>query len=313
MKRPPLSPDRVASIDIGTNTFLLLIGEVHENTLTPLFEAETVVRLGEGLAQKGLLSEEAMKKGVETIRQYIGQCRDMGVRKIFAVGTSALREAMNATVFLERVREKFDLLIEIIPGAKEAQLSFLAVARDMKESLKNLLVVDVGGGSTELILGKDGAVVRWVSLPVGIVRFSERFLSSDPVKEEEYGAMVGEIRKHLSSFSLPPPSLLPLSLVSIGGTGTTLASVEQGLEKFIPEKIHHFTLTREALGKQLSLYRSKTVEEIKNIKGLPLSRADVILTGSTILDLIMEEFCISSLMVSTHGVRYGLIYEKLTL
>lgn len=313
MKSVSTSFKKVASIDIGTNTILLLIGEVNNNTLKPLVEAETVVRLGEGLDKKGLLSEEAMKRGIATINQYIDQCQNMGVEKICAVGTSALREATNASDFLERVKEKLNLSIEVILGEEEAQLSFLAVAKDLKESGKNLLVVDVGGGSTELILGKGDIMIRWASLPIGIVRFSERFLLSDPVKEEEYRAMVEEIRKQLPSFPLPEDPLSPLSMVSIGGTGTALASVEQGLEKFIPEKIHHFVLTREALRNQLSLYCSKTVEERKKIKGLPSSRADVILAGGTILYLIMEEFGCSSLMVSAHGVRYGLLYKNLTL
>jgi exopolyphosphatase/guanosine-5'-triphosphate,3'-diphosphate pyrophosphatase len=120
--------------------------------------------------------------------------------------------------------------------------------------------------------------------------------------------MVEEIRKQLPNF---PILKNPLSMVSIGGTGTALASVEQGLEKFIIERIHRFVLTREALRNQLSLYRSKTLEEREKIKGLPSARADVILAGGTILYLIMEKFDCSSLMVNGHGVRYGLLYEKL--
>jgi exopolyphosphatase/guanosine-5'-triphosphate,3'-diphosphate pyrophosphatase len=127
------------------------------------------------------------------------------------------------------------------------------------------------------------------------------------VKEAEWKAMAEEIRKQLSCFSFPRE---PLSMISIGGTGTALASVELRLEKFIPEKIHRFVLTKDALRDQLSLFRSKTIEERKKIKGLPLSRADVILAGGTILYLIMERSGCSSLMVSTHGVRYGLLYKN---
>jgi len=244
------------------------------------------------------------------LKGYLKRCQEMEVQKIFAVGTSALREAKNSDHFLKRVKEEFGLSIDVISGEEEARLSFLSVARDSKKSRKNLLVVDVGGGSTELILGKGDEIIRWVSLPLGIVRFTERFLISDPVKEEEYRTMIEEIRKQLPDF---PISKNPLSMVSIGGTGTALASVEQGLEKFIIERIHRFVLTREALRNQLSLYRSKTTEERKEIKGLPPSRADVILAGGTILYLIMEMFDCPFLMVSGHGVRYGLLYEKLNL
>src|SRR4030042_3625817 len=145
--------ERVASIDIGTNTILLLIAKVEEGKLKPLFEMETIVRLGEGVQKNGVLSEEAMKRGFQTLAQYLEQCQTMGVQKIFAVGTSALREAKNSDHFLKMVQEKLDLSIEIISGEKEAQLSFLAVARDLKELKKSILAIDVGGGSMEFIRG----------------------------------------------------------------------------------------------------------------------------------------------------------------
>jgi len=308
VKSAPTSPERVASIDIGTNTILLLIAEVHQGKLNTLLDRETMVRLGEGVQQTGVLSEGAMNRGLRALEGYLKECQEMGVDKIFAVGTSALREANNSALFLQRVKENYGLSIDVISGEEEARLSFLAVAEDLKEREKPLLVVDVGGGSTELIYGKGNHILRWVSLPLGIVRFSERFLLSDPVKEAEWKAMAEEIRKQLSGFSFPRESL---SMISIGGTGTALISVELGLEKFIAEKIHRFVLTREALRNQLSLYRSKTAEERKTIKGLPSARADVILTGGTILYLIMEEADCSSFMVNTHGVRYGLLYKKI--
>jgi exopolyphosphatase/guanosine-5'-triphosphate,3'-diphosphate pyrophosphatase len=264
--------------------------------------------LGEGVQKNGILSEGAMQRGFKTLKGYLKRCREMEVQKIFAVGTSALREAKNSGHFLKRVKEEFDLSIDVISGEEEARLSFLSVARDSKKSRENLLVVDVGGGSTEFILGKGDKIIRWVSLPLGIVRFTERFLISDPVKEDEYRTMVEEIRKQLPNF---PILKNPISMVSIGGTGTALASVEQGLEKFMIERIHRFVLTREALKNQLFFYRSKTTEERKKIKGLPPSRADVILAGGTILYLIMEKFDCSSLMVNGHGVRYGLLYKQI--
>jgi len=308
VKSAPTSPERVASIDIGTNTILLLIAEVRRGKLKTLFDTETIVRLGEGVQKNGILSEGAMQRGFKTLKGYLKRCREMEVQKIFAVGTSALREAKNSGHFLKRVKEEFDLSIDVISGEEEARLSFLSVARDSKKSRENLLVVDVGGGSTELILGKGDKIIRWVSLPLGIVRFTERFLISDPVKEDEYRTMVEEIRKQLPNF---PILKNPISMVSIGGTGTALASVEQGLEKFMIERIHRFVLTREALRNQLSLYRSKTIEERKEMRGLPPSRADVILAGGTILYLIMEKFDCSSLMVNGQGVRYGLLYKQI--
>jgi exopolyphosphatase / guanosine-5'-triphosphate,3'-diphosphate pyrophosphatase len=310
VKSDPTSIKRVASVDIGTNTILLLIAEVNEGKLKSLFEKETIVRLGEGLQKTGRLSSEAMERGLQTLAKYSEQCQAMKVQKIFAIGTSALREANNSKVFLKMVKEKLDLSIEIISGEKEAYLSFFAVARDLKEMEKPILVVDVGGGSTEFILGKGGGITQWASLPLGSVRFTEQFLLSDPVQEGEWGKMEKEIRKLF--INIPRPRE-PLPVVAVGGTATTLASVEQGLEEFVTEKIHHFILKKEALRNQLLLYRSRTIDERRKIPGLPPARADVILAGGAILYMAMDELNCSSVLISCHGVRYGLLYKRLGL
>ncbi len=310
MQSDPTLSERVASIDIGTNTILLLNAEVDKGRLKPLFEMETIVRLGEGLQKNGSLSPEAMKRGLQTLEQYLEKCHKMRVEKIYAVGTSALREAKNSKIFLKLAEEKLGLSIEVISGEEEAQLSFLAVAKDLKELNQSMMVVDVGGGSTEFISGKRDRITRWVSLPLGSVRFTEKFLVSDPVQEKEWEKMEREIRKLLVNIPHPKKSL---SMVAVGGTATTLASVEQGLEGFTPEKIHHFVLKKEALRNQLFLYRSKTIEERKKMPGLFPARADVILAGGAILYLTMEELRCPSILISCHGVRYGLLYKKLNL
>ncbi len=300
---------KVASIDIGTNTILLLIAQIEGETFRPLLDMETVVRLGEGLHKSGVLSQEAMKRGLQTLGHYMQHCEAMGVQRVFAAGTSALREAKNSGDFVKTVKAELGLTIEVISGEQEAHLSYLAVAKDLKETEKPILVVDVGGGSTELILGKGKDVTQWVSLPLGLVHFTEQLLLSDPVKDEEWEKMVEVIRKVLSEILRPNQ---PVLMVSVGGTGTTLASVEQGLKEFDPGKIHHFVLTKNAIRNQLSLYQSETIEGRKNIPGLSPTRADVILAGGTILYMIMEEFECSSVLISCHGVRYGLLYKKIS-
>ena len=310
MKSDPTSLKRVASIDIGTNTILLLIAKVEEGKVNPLFEIETVARLGEGVQKNGILLKEAMDRGLQTLAQYLKWCQELEVQKVFTAGTSALREAKNSEDFLNLVKEKLDLPIEVISGEEEAQLSFLAVAKDLGEVKEPILVVDVGGGSTEFILGKGNQISQWISLPLGSVRFTEEFLRSDPVQEEEWEKMERKIQGCLVNI---PHSQEPISMVAVGGTATTLASVEQGLEDFIAEKIHHFVLGKEALKNQLLLYRSKTIDERRKISGLPIARADVILAGGAILYLAMEELKCPSVLISCHGVRYGLLYKKLNL
>jgi exopolyphosphatase/guanosine-5'-triphosphate,3'-diphosphate pyrophosphatase len=310
VRSDPTSPERIASIDIGTNTILLLIAQAKEGLVKPLLEKETIVRLGEGLQQTGILSEAAMERGIQTLSQYLKECHEMGIQRIFAAGTSALREAKNSDHFLTMAKDRLNLSIEIISGEEEAQLSFLAVTRDLGNHKKPILVVDVGGGSTEFVLGKGNQISRWVSLPVGSVRFTEKFLLSDPVQEREWIRMKKEILKQLEKM---PHPYKPFLTVAVGGTATTLVSVELGLERFLYEKIHHFVLERKALESQLELYRSKIFEERIKIPGLPSARADVILAGGAILFLAMETLACPSVLISCHGVRYGLIYKKMQI
>lgn len=301
--------ERVASIDIGTNTILLLVAEVKKGVLKPLLEKETIVRLGEGLQQTGVLSEAAMQRGFQTLTCYLEECDAMGARRIFAVGTSPLREAKNAREFLKRAEENLNLPIEILTGEEEAHLSFLAVSRDLGNHKKSMLVVDVGGGSTEFVLGKGDRVSYWKSLPMGSVRFTEQFLLSDPVREEEWRNMTKKIHEYLEEV---PRSRESFDMVAVGGTATTLASVELGLEHFVYEKIHHFVLERKALKSQLEGYRSRPLEERKKIPGLSSARADVILAGGAILYFSMERFDVPAVLISCHGIRYGTIYANIT-
>jgi exopolyphosphatase/guanosine-5'-triphosphate,3'-diphosphate pyrophosphatase len=310
VKSDPTFPKRIASIDIGTNTVLLLIATVEGGKIHPLLEIETVVRLGEGLQKNEILLNGAMERGLQTLAQYLRRCQSLEVQKIFAAGTSALREAKNSKIFLRGAKEKLNLSIEIISEEEEAQLSFLAVAKDLGEVEKPVLVVDVGGGSTEFILGKGRQISQWISLPLGSVRFTEQFLHSNPVQDEEWERMERKIRERLLKI---PHSQEPLSMVAVGGTATTLASVEMSLQEFITEKIHHFILKKEDLKKQIHHYRTKTIQEREKIPGLPKARSDVILAGGTILYLAMEELKCPSVLISCHGVRYGLLYKKLNL
>jgi len=309
VKSAPTSPNRIAAIDIGTNTILLLASEWDGKTLHSLLEKERIVRLGEGVHQSATLSKEAMERGFQVLKEYLTDCQRLGIQRVFAAGTSALREARNANEFLKEVKDKLHLTIEIISGEEEARLSYLAVSKDLKEEAKRILVTDVGGGSTELVLGFREKMTHWLSLPMGSVRYTEQFLHSDPVRPEEWREMEEEIEKTLNNAS---PFQTPDLMVSVGGTATTLAQVEMGLSEFNPRKIHHFKLTQEALRRQILLYRSKTQEQRKTIQGLSPLRADVILAGATILYKIMERMNCHEVMISCHGVRYGLLYSKLS-
>lgn len=299
----------MAAIDIGTNTILLLVSEFDGKELKPLLEKEAIVRLGEGVHQRGVLSREAMERGAQILEQYLRDCKNLMTEEIFAVGTNALREARNAHEFIKKIRENLNLSIEVISGEEEAYLSYLAVSKDLDEKAKRILVVDVGGGSTELILGAGEEIINWVSLPIGSVRLTEQFLRTDPVRPEEWKEMEKKIDQSLKGAST---FQTPEIVVAVGGTATTLVQVEMGLSEFNPQKIHHFKLTKEAIRRQILLYQSKTQDERKTIQGLHPLRADVIPAGASILYQIMKKMNCNEVMVSCHGIRYGLLYKKLS-
>jgi exopolyphosphatase/guanosine-5'-triphosphate,3'-diphosphate pyrophosphatase len=299
---------RCAAIDIGTNTILLLIAEqTPEGLPQTIMDLETTTRLGEGLLRTHRINPHAMQGSIDVIDRYLSLCRDMGVSKVVAVGTSSLREAKNRSEFLRRVKRRCGLKIEIISGQEEARLSYLAVAKDQKWSSGPLAVIDIGGGSTEWIYGDAVGDVRAFSLNIGSVTLTEQFLTSDPVKEGDYQTMASHVGKLL--MDIPPLKGNP-PLVGIGGTITTLFSVKQGLRDFDPSRIHYGLLKLKDVEGQIELFKTLPLEERKTIAGLPPERADVIIAGATVLLHSLLRFGSNQIWISCHGLRYGILFER---
>jgi len=299
---------RYAAIDVGTNTILLLIAEQGaDGRLHTIFDVETTTRLGQGLAKTGEINARAKEKSIHVIQRYLSLCRNEGVTEIVAAGTSALRDARNRWDFVRRVRRRCGLEVEIISGEEEARLSYLAVARDRKWSSGTLVIVDIGGGSTEWIYGDGSDQVLVFSEDIGSVRLTEQFLTSDPAEEREYQAMASHVRNAVNNI---PPAGGDATLVGIGGTITTLCSVKQGLKEFDPSRIHHGLLTLEDIQAQIQQLRTLPLKEREAIAGLPSERADVILAGATILLYSLLRLGSDRIWVSIHGLRHGLILDR---
>ncbi len=299
---------RHAAIDIGTNTILLLIAEqTPEGLLQTIMDLETTTRLGEGLVGTREINPHAMQRSIDVIDSYLSLCRDMGVTRVVAVGTSTLREARNRSEFLRRVKRRCGVEIEIVPGQEEARLSYVAVANDKKWSSGPLVVIDIGGGSTEWIYGDVLGRTRVFSLNIGSVTLTEQFLTSDPIEEGEYQAMISHVRKLL--MDIPPLKGNP-PLVGIGGTITALFSVKKGLREFNPSRIHHGLLKLRDIEGQIELFKALPLKERKAISGLPPERADVIIAGATILLHSLLRLGSSRTWVSCHGLRYGILFER---
>ena len=304
---------RIATIDVGTNTILLLVAELDQDGgFRILTDRAEIARLGAGVDRTRSLSAAGVERALEVLRDYVHACRDFGVEEIVAAGTSALRDALNAKSFLARLKHEFKLDLRVLSGQEEAVYSYLAVQKGLQLDARDVLVVDVGGGSSEFIWAKDGKLHGWASLDLGSVRLTERYLASDPVTRDEcerLGRAVDESLNKLVSdwggqISFPV-------MVGIAGTFTTLSAVEKGLTHYSHSEVHGSRLARAEVKRQVELYRARTVAERKQIPGLEPKRADVILAGALSIERIMALFNIDEVIVSDQGIRYGLLYEKI--
>lgn len=307
-----MSSPRSAFIDVGTNSILCLIAELRDGgRFRVLEDLAEITRLGEDVGRSGMIAAQGERRSSQVLRRYVDLCERLGVREIFAVGTSALRDAANGSSVTQKWRDELGLDVRVISGEEEAAYSFAAVQNGLSLSGRELLVIDVGGGSTELIRGNDRGVSRCASIDLGSVRLTERFLRSDPVHSAELDEMNAAISAELAALRARWPQLGdPSSWVGIAGTFTTLAAVEKELSRYSHDAVHGSTLTVGEVRRQVRLFQSRTLEERKTIVGLAPGRADVILAGACLIERIMSLLGASEVIVSDQGVRYGLLYER---
>jgi len=306
---------RFAAIDIGTNTILLLIAEISENgSFNVLEDRAEITRLGEGVDRARRTGPGGEARSLQVLRDYRRKCRELGVEEIAAVGTSVLRDSRNAAAFRALVKRELGFELRVLSGEEEAWYSYLAVQKGLALDGIDVLVVDVGGGSTEFIWGKGGALHRWASLDIGTVRLTERFLSSDPARAEEIAELLEGVDQALERLRADwkAETSIP-TMVGIAGTFTTLSAIEKGLRRYSRSEVHGSRLSRSEVGRQARLFQSKTVAERKKIPGLEPKRADVILAGALLIGRIMDFFGVEEVIVSDQGIRYGLLYERLGL
>jgi exopolyphosphatase / guanosine-5'-triphosphate,3'-diphosphate pyrophosphatase len=308
-----MSSRRFGFIDIGTNTILCLIAELKsDGGFDVIDDLAEITRLGQGVDRQGRISPEGEERSLQVLRYYLGRCRRLNVEEIVAVGTSALRDARNSAEVRARFKEQLGFEVRLISGNEEAAYSFLAVQKGLALAGQELLVVDVGGGSTEFIRGNTAGVSQAVSINLGTVRLTEQFLHSDPVRKDECEKMIRAIEKELARL---PDSWLKdgpaLTLVGIAGTFTTLSAVERKLLRYAHAEVHGSRLTLSEVRRQMALFQGKTIEERKAIPGLEPKRADVMLAGAILIERIMTTFHTERVIVSDQGVRYGLLHECL--
>ena len=306
-----MSPRRSAFIDLGTNTILCLIAEIRDTgRFRILDDLAKITRLGEDVDRTRRISAAAERRSLETLERFREQCSNLGVEEFVAVGTSALRDAENRDAVLERFRARLGFDIRVISGAEEAGYAFLAVQRGLPLLGSERLVTDVGGGSTEFIRGNASGMTRALSIDIGTVRLTERFLHHDPVQPDEVRRMTEAIDRQLEPLSSSAMAVdASVILVGIAATFTTLVAMEKKLERYSHAAVHGSALSLRTVRELRRRLQKKPVAERKRMAGLDPERADVIFAGACVVERIMTLWRQDSLIVSDQGVRFGLLYE----
>ncbi len=302
---------RLAAIDIGTNSTKMTLADADDSgTLHIVQETAEITRLGAGVDAGKRLSDEAIARTLSVLARFAADARAQKAAEIVVVGTSALRDAANGPDFLARAQSETGLTIEIISGEREAQLAYAAVHADPDLGLPagfSLVVFDIGGGSTELTLGGANGLERHVSLDIGAVRITERFLHSDPPTEAEKAEAVRFIQSALAAFS--PPERQPI-LVGIGGSVVNLGAVTLAQSAPPPNDVHGVLLFASDAQNALSLFTSMPLAERRALPGLEPARADVIVGGAMIVTALLAHFHSDRFLISVRGLRYGLLAER---
>lgn len=308
-----------AILDIGTNTVILLIARrVPGGDIEVLHDIAEVVRLGEGINSEKRFREAAMDRTYDALSRFSRIIHDARCDAVFAVGTAAFRGAANASKFVERVQKGLGITIQIISGEAEAKYIALAAKADFSHLSRPLVVMDIGGGSTEFITD-DGVHETAVSLPFGSVKLTEKFIKSDPPNDVELDALTQFLDAEMTHLACPAGNVhrigqsissSAINLVACAGTATTLAALHLGLEKYDPARVHKSILPRAGLENLLALLRSLPLEKRRSLPCLEPLRADVVVAGAQILLSAMEYYGVKECHISDRGLRFGVFLKE---
>ena len=300
-------PVRVAVADIGSNSTRLLIADVEDGRVVRELEHRSIVtRLGAGVDSNGALSEEGIERVYETLDEYAANVERDSADKRIAVLTSAVRDASNGEDFAKSVRERYGFEPHVLSGDDEAQLTFLGATSERDPDDRTpTLVVDIGGGSTELVTGAGREADFHVSTQAGVVRQTERHLHHDPPWPDELEALSSEVREIVIS-GVPERKRRAIGRgIGVAGTATQLASIAQGLEPYDPKKVHRYALSVQEAREILGRLAAVGLEERKKTRGLDPARAPTIVAGVEILLVVLELFGLAEVEVSEHDILRG--------
>jgi exopolyphosphatase/guanosine-5'-triphosphate,3'-diphosphate pyrophosphatase len=302
--------NRQAVIDVGTNSIKFHIGErAAYGTWTTVIDRAEVTRLGEGIAATGAIAPAAIERTAAAIAAMTAEAAGLGVGLdgVTAVGTMGLRTASNSRAFLDLVKQRCGVAIQIIPGEEEGRLAYLAVQSGLGLGDGTLVIFDTGGGSSQFTFGQGARVDRRFSVNVGAVRYTERFRLDQAASAPVLQQVIDDMAADLSVLDGAAP---PDALVGMGGAVTNLTAVMLGLSKYDPEIVQGSVLDRSEVHRQIERYRAIPATDRRQIVGLQPDRAEVILAGACIVLTVMDKLGKPSLSVSDRGLRHGLLIDR---
>ena len=302
---------RIAVVDIGTNSTRLLVAELQDGRVSDELERRTkVTRLGAGVDADGSLREDAMERVYTTLDGYRQLIDAAGVTKAVAVMTSAVRDATNGAEFAATVQDRYGLEPHVLTGDQEARMTFLGATsdRDPRDTTPTL-VIDIGGGSTELVIGSGHEVTFHVSTQAGVVRQTERHIASDPPTESELDDLAADVRAILALGVPPEHREAVRHAIGVAGSATSLGAIAQRLDPYDPAKVHGYVLSGDERDRILAHLASLPLEQRREVPGLDPARAPTIVAGVIILTEVMRLFGLEEIEISEHDILRGAALE----
>lgn len=301
----------IASIDIGTNTILLLIAQINfaDNSIKAIFEDQKIPRIGEGLKPGSPISQKKIDLLLDILKSFQATANNYKCEKVLVTATNAFRIASNRNYLIQQIQRELDLEINVISGSTEASFAFLGATYDYTPN-KNLVVIDIGGGSTEITFGRRNKIISCFSLPIGVVTIKEKFLKSELPRKDEMDEACTEIKNHLKFLDKNQYDFR--QVIAVAGTPTTLACMKKGLESYNEKSIEKEVLDSNDLMNFINQLSSMSAADIRRqFQSVVSGREDVLLAGTILLKEIMQVLGVEEVIVSAKGVRYGAILDYL--
>jgi exopolyphosphatase/guanosine-5'-triphosphate,3'-diphosphate pyrophosphatase len=299
---------RVAAIDCGTNSLRLLIADVEGDNFHEVHRDMQVVRLGQGVDKNRSFDPEAIERTLAVTKQYADVVRSKGVDRIRFVATSATRDAANRDLFIAGVTNILGIAPEVISGVEEASLSFLGATKEIGQELAPFLVVDIGGGSTEFVLGRE-VVLAAKSVNIGCVRMSERHLNNQPPTGKQYAAAISDIDIAIAEASFTVDFTQAKTLIAVAGTATTVAAAALGLLEYDREAIHLARISAQKVVEVAEMFAAMSRAEIANLGYMHPGRVDVIAAGSLVLSRVMVHTGATEFVASESDILDGIAWH----